>query len=56
MNMSLTKNPIKPITTKPSAVLMQILLNSGEEQIWSPSVLRFDEGHNSKSTRRQTCC
>ena len=30
MNTSLTKKPMKPITTKPNAVCRQILLNSAE--------------------------
>ena len=31
MNISLTKKPMKPMTTKPKAVLEQILLNSTQE-------------------------
>lgn len=32
MNINFTKKPMKPMTTKPMAVLEQILLNSAKEQ------------------------
>ena len=50
MNINLTKKPMKPMTTKPKAVLEQILLNSTQEHKPGLSSGDMPTQHKSKIT------